>query len=571
MPVAKVQMPDGRIGRFEVPEGTTPQQVEAFARQQFELTTRTGQVREMSPAAQQIANDPISKGARNFAEEVPGYERALAGAGKAFTDIGRGALQAGFLEGVRGVPKVTRPDIDESRRLDQSLMSTPLGVTGNIVGNIAATLPTLAIPGANTYTGAAAIGGALGALQPLGTGDSRLTNTALGAGAGVAGQAMGNAIGRGLKPVSSSLTPEQEALAQSAERYGIPLSVGQRTGSKPLQITESVLENLPFTSAPQIAGKNAQQSAFNRAVGSTFGESADALTPQVMGQARSRLGQTFTDLSQRNTLIPDDQMLGEVRDIVSRAQRFGAGDVPRIVSNFADELNSKVTSEGGIPGMAYRQFDSLLGRTARGATGDLRNYLGELQSAVRSAMDRSISEADQQAWKLARQQYANLATVAPIAAKSEVGNVSGRTLLNAANNASANVKYGRPSELAELGRIGRQFVAERIPDSGTSQRNFITNAITGNVGGAAIGAPVGALMNPNDPWKGAAMGSGLGALGGVGLALGGPKVVQSALTSELGRKYLTRGIVDLTDAQRAALANTLRTGALSYIPVQARQ
>lgn len=34
MPIAKVKMPDGRIGRFEVPEGTTPDQVIQFAQQQ---------------------------------------------------------------------------------------------------------------------------------------------------------------------------------------------------------------------------------------------------------------------------------------------------------------------------------------------------------------------------------------------------------------------------------------------------------------------------------------------------------------------------------------------------------
>jgi hypothetical protein len=35
MPVAKVQLPDGRIAKFEVPDGTTPEQVMAFAAQTF--------------------------------------------------------------------------------------------------------------------------------------------------------------------------------------------------------------------------------------------------------------------------------------------------------------------------------------------------------------------------------------------------------------------------------------------------------------------------------------------------------------------------------------------------------
>jgi len=36
MPVAKIQLPDGRIAKFEVAEGTTPQEIESFASQQFQ-------------------------------------------------------------------------------------------------------------------------------------------------------------------------------------------------------------------------------------------------------------------------------------------------------------------------------------------------------------------------------------------------------------------------------------------------------------------------------------------------------------------------------------------------------
>lgn len=35
MPIARVQLPDGRIGKFEVPQGATPQDIEAFVSKQF--------------------------------------------------------------------------------------------------------------------------------------------------------------------------------------------------------------------------------------------------------------------------------------------------------------------------------------------------------------------------------------------------------------------------------------------------------------------------------------------------------------------------------------------------------
>ena len=35
MPVARFQMPDGRIARFEVPDGTTPEQAQAMVEKEF--------------------------------------------------------------------------------------------------------------------------------------------------------------------------------------------------------------------------------------------------------------------------------------------------------------------------------------------------------------------------------------------------------------------------------------------------------------------------------------------------------------------------------------------------------
>ena len=36
MPIARVELPNGRIGRFEVPEGTTPEQAQQVALQEWE-------------------------------------------------------------------------------------------------------------------------------------------------------------------------------------------------------------------------------------------------------------------------------------------------------------------------------------------------------------------------------------------------------------------------------------------------------------------------------------------------------------------------------------------------------
>ena len=62
MPIARVQLPDGRIGRFEVPEGTTPEQAQSLIQAQLPALSQ--------PAAPQI---PESLRPRTAAPEgIPG-------------------------------------------------------------------------------------------------------------------------------------------------------------------------------------------------------------------------------------------------------------------------------------------------------------------------------------------------------------------------------------------------------------------------------------------------------------------------------------------------------------------
>lgn len=111
-------------------------------------------------------------------DEMSGVDTFLAGVGKAFSDAGQGVKQ--LFNGA------SRSDVDETKKLDAGLMATTGGMTGNVAGNVALAVPTVAIPGAAGLRGAAATGAALGGIQPVGTDDSRLLNMGIGAGAGAA-------------------------------------------------------------------------------------------------------------------------------------------------------------------------------------------------------------------------------------------------------------------------------------------------------------------------------------------------------------------------------------------------
>ena len=127
-----------------------------------------------------------------------------AGMGKGITDTLRGIGQriptspmsalkefgtyaipiAGPIMGMLNKPRdalVSDQQVADARARDRNLMDTGSGKAGSITGAIASAVPAAFIPGANTYAGAAAIGGGLGSLQPSTSKKEAAINTATGA------------------------------------------------------------------------------------------------------------------------------------------------------------------------------------------------------------------------------------------------------------------------------------------------------------------------------------------------------------------------------------------------------
>ena len=82
MPVARFQMPDGRIGRFEVPEGTTPEQ----AQQMIQESLAQAPEQAIAPTPQKSALQPTT--ASGVASEIgKGLVRGPMDIGMAITRI----------------------------------------------------------------------------------------------------------------------------------------------------------------------------------------------------------------------------------------------------------------------------------------------------------------------------------------------------------------------------------------------------------------------------------------------------------------------------------------------------
>lgn len=126
-------------------------------------------------AAQQAAD----RAEYDPAKGMSGTGKFLAGVGKSMTDIVRGAGQR--------VGLVSQSEVDESASRDAPLMRSGAGQAGAVTGAVAAALPAMLIPGANTIAGAGAIGAVQGVLQPTETGQSVVKNALLGGGLGAGG------------------------------------------------------------------------------------------------------------------------------------------------------------------------------------------------------------------------------------------------------------------------------------------------------------------------------------------------------------------------------------------------
>jgi hypothetical protein len=175
-------------------------------------------VTDAEMAAARKVHQPM--GPYNVTDDMSTWELTTAGFTKAYADKVRGVAQRlGEMSDLSLLSMAMKPEqlpiaaatkyfqphlrenynqktADEYKARDKALMNTTAGNAGNILGDIAITLSTMAIPGALSYKGAALIGGLLGAIKPTGKDDSIRSNTLEGIGSGVVKEAGLKTAGR---------------------------------------------------------------------------------------------------------------------------------------------------------------------------------------------------------------------------------------------------------------------------------------------------------------------------------------------------------------------------------------
>lgn len=424
---------------------------------------------------------------------MSGGEKFLAGAGKAFVDLGRGV---GQLFG-----GVSRQDVAQSRALDAPLMQSGAAKAGNIVGNVAATIPAIAIPGANTVVGAGAVGAGLGLLQPSTSTRETLMNVGVGGAVGAGSQYLGGKVAQwatnklGQRAAKSASDAELNAVRDAtlkeaqAAGYVVPPSTTNPT------VTNRVIEGVSGKAATQQAAALKNQQITNRLVRQELGLGETVpLTKGTLNALRSKAGAVYKAISGAGEIATDGQY---VDDLAAIAQSMDdvSKDFPDLNLNNNEEISKLIdgmlqdkfsaksaieltkqlrkSASGNLGGMnAADPAKRALGYAQRDAAAAVEDQLiRHLDATGKGGLGKALDESR----KLIAKTYSVEAAL-----NEGTGNV-------VATNLSAQLKKGKPlsGNLELVAKFGKAFgkAAKEVTDSpGVSA----LDAMFGVAGGATL-------------------------------------------------------------------------------------
>jgi len=269
-------------------------------------------------------------------------ENLRAGAGKYFVDLGRGIGQK--------LGMVNYQDIAEARARDAPLMATTAGRVGNIGAGVITTAPAMAIPGANTVAGAAAIGGITGALQPAASTREAITNPVLGAAVGAGAQYVGQKIGQYASNRLAARAADQAEQTSTNSARDAVLEEGRRAGYvvPPTEVnpsaTATALESVSGKAATKQAAQAINQKVTNKLVATDLGlPPTQPITQEALAQVRQQAGQVYQEVKQAGTIATDSQYLTDLTKITNASDEV-AKAFPGATTPAADKINTLVDS-----------------------------------------------------------------------------------------------------------------------------------------------------------------------------------------------------------------------------------
>lgn len=478
---------------------------------------------------------------------VAGFGGAISeGAGALEQLVGKGVglvnpelgqkIERHALEQIEKTKKITQPYIE----------ANPItGAIGQVSGLIANPVNKL-IPGfggpAQTVLGGVAKGAGQGAVANILTtpvtdeNKSFLTEKLK---QGLVGGVAGGVVGGIAKTATSLAQPFENQLSKVSQDNvkilrdaGVPIDVAQATGSQFLNRTKAALSDNPFTAGKESEFIATQQSAYNKAIAKTMGEDANAITPDVLQNAKSRLGEIYDDLYNKYGSKVSGQIYKDLDAIRNESQMVLPASEQPIIKNIVDDIINKASANRStLTGEQYQAQKRILDRLIA-QNSNISPYATEIKETLLAGLKKSIKDPnDITLLQQTNKQYGNMKKIEDVVLKDTQGNVSPALLSNSlATKAKRNAIYSEDAQLANLARAGKDILQNKTPNSGTIAR-LSAQAAPALVGGAAYGLYEGDIQSAA---KGAALG------------YAAPKLAQAILRNPKTAKYLEEGVSNKT-------------------------
>lgn len=556
MPVARFQMPDGRVARFEVPEGTTPEQAQAMMQAHFAPPVPSSDAPSADPSmvpsvAEKLGmgiTDPIHGGAQLLTHVLP---QSVVDAGNKVNNwlADKTGLVAKLPErNVSSLVTGQKSGVDAlvaKREADYQAKRTAAGESGfdgwRTVGGV---LPSLALPavGATSLPARMVVGAAAGAgnnaLAPVTQGDfaeEKKKQVLTGAAAGAALPVLGSALSRVISPKAST-----NADLAKLKSEGVTPTIGQTLGGR-WNALEEKAQSIPILGdfIANARGNSLQQfnnAAINRASGKV-GAKVDGSGQEAVAQAGDALSAAYEASKKAiGHFQIDKQGAQELGNLQQLAQSLQPAE-RKAFNDAWSKLKSEVSQNGSVTADSFGRLDSFLSKEV-GRFGKSSDAYQQQAADAFKELQRILNEnalrANPDAAKLkaaADAGWANLVRVegAAKAAKNTNGVFTPGQLNTAIQQADRSVR-GRAvargqALMQDLSNAGQNVIGNKVPNSFTTDRALLA--------GGGLGA---GFLNPAIP---------------LGLAGGGLLYTQPA------QRFLS-GLLSSRPQSAQAVADTLR-------------
>lgn len=345
MPIARFEMPDGRIARFEVAEGTTPEQAQAMIAEQVATSASPMSFGETGGGA--ATGRPINRGQRNVLAEPRPLESALAGVTKSAID----PLLAGAQLATGNKPSVNDLVQRLAKESGEYQEANPISYgAGRVAGAVLPAVGMAKIGSIPSYaklsplTQNVGMGAVAGALTPEETGKTganfyqeQLKQAGIGGTVGAVVTPLQKLAGVLRGPQQTS---QMAGAVEKAREAGYVIPPSQAKGSFVNRALEGTAGKA--STAQNASAKN--QEVTNKLVSKALGlPEEEMLTPEGLNNIRSLAGKAYENIENIGTIKPSKEYTEGLNQIASKPLKAQAGfpnAKPSPIIDLTDSLRS---------------------------------------------------------------------------------------------------------------------------------------------------------------------------------------------------------------------------------------